>query len=226
MKRTITKKYRVPDPNTGQIKVIENKIPFYNQNLRTCAVLKPSQMEYTLFKAVEPSYLRNYTSEKNPFPNGEGEFIALKANFLSPDQSVISVNNGSLAILQALSVIRNAGTLVWKVADEIIAKEQLSVIMPPIPWLVAHTIKGNPTDAVLPPPALIDFESQSNWMERSHQTMISFRTPIPVKTSENVELVFKIEKDPNKTLPPEIDGYILEFLAPSNIFTKGSEISR
>ncbi len=227
MRRTLTKKVYGIDTATGKrvVKGIK-KIPFYNQTLRTTAVLKSSILEYNLFKKEEPAYLRNYTGEKNPFPNGEGEFIAVSARFLAPDQSTIMFNNASIAVLKGLSIIQNSGSFVMKIGDEIVAKDLLSVIMPPIPWLVLPYVKGNPNDVVFPPPGVIHFEPQSGWMERSKQKMISFKTPLPVTAQEGVDLIIKIDKDPTIPLPPEIDYYLLDFETPANIFLKSVSVER
>ncbi|WP_061247769.1 hypothetical protein [Leptospira noguchii] len=227
MRRTLSKKTYGIDPTTGKrvVKGIK-KIPFYNQTLRTTAVLKSAILEYNLFKKEEPAYLRNYTGEKNPFPNGEGEFIAVTARFLAPDQSTITVDNTSIAVLKGLSLIQNSGSFVMKIGDEIVAKDLLSVIMPPIPWLVLPYVKGNPNDVVFPPPGVIHFEPQSGWMERSKQKMISFKTPLPVTSQEGVDLIIKIDKDPVISLPPQIDNYLLEFQTPANIFLKSVSVER
>ncbi|AKP25946.1 conserved hypothetical protein [Leptospira interrogans serovar Manilae] len=227
MRRFLIKKIYGTDPVTGRKKVAgTRKIPFYNQTLRTTAVLKPGILEYSLFKKEEPAYLRNYTGEKNPFPNGEGEFIALSAQFLAPDQSTITIDNTTIAILKGLSLIRNSASFTFKIGDDIVAKDMLSVIMPPIPWLVLPYVKGNPNDVVFPPPGVIHFEPQSSWMERSKQKMISFKTPLPTTTDEGVDLIIKIEKDPNIPLPPGIDNYLLEFQTPANIFLKSNGVER
>ncbi|ULG87916.1 hypothetical protein FH593_15295 [Leptospira interrogans] len=227
MRRTLSKKLYGIDTATGKrvVKGIK-KLPFYNQTLRTTAVLKSGIFEYSLFKKEEPAYLRNYTGEKNPFPNGEGEFIAVTARFLAPDQSTITVDNSTVAVLKALSLIQNSGSFVMKIGDEIVAKDLLSVIMPPIPWFVLPFVKGNPNDVVFPPPGVIHFEPQSGWMERSKQKMISFKTPLPVTSQEGVDLVIKIEKDPAVALSPLIDNYLLEFQTPANIFLKSVSVER
>ncbi|QCO35643.1 hypothetical protein E4414_21785 (plasmid) [Leptospira interrogans] len=227
MQRYITKKIYKTDPATGK-KVVAGvrRLAFYNQTLRTTAILKSGTMEYNLFKKEEPAYLRNYTGEKNPFPNGEGEFIAVTARFLAPDQSTITLDNTSVSVLKGLSTIQNAGSFVMKIGDEIVAKDLLSVVMPPIPWLVLPYVKGNPNDVVFPPPGVIHFEPQSGWMERSKQKMISFKTPLPVSTQEGVDLIIKIDKDTAIPLPSQIDNYLLEFQVPSNIFLKSVSVER
>ncbi|EQA71942.1 hypothetical protein [Leptospira noguchii] len=227
MRRTLTKRTYGIDPTTRKRVVTgARKLPFYNQTLRTTAILKSGVMEYNLFKKEEPAYLRNYTGEKNPFPNGEGEFIAVTARFLAPDQSTITFNNATVAVLKGLSMIQNSGSFTMKIGDEIVAKDLLSVIMSPIPWLVLPFVKGNPNDVVFPPPGVIHFEPQSGWMERSKQKMVSFKTPLPVTSQEGVDLIIKIDKDPSIPLPPEIDNYLLEFQTPANIFLKSVSVER
>ncbi|EQA61708.1 hypothetical protein [Leptospira alexanderi] len=227
MRRTLTKRIFGSDPSTGK-RIVKGarRLPFYNQTLRTTAVLKSGVLEYNLFKKEEPAYLRNYTGEKNPFPNGEGEFIAVTARFLAPDQSTITFDNASVSVLKGLSLIQNSGSFVMKIGDEIVAKDLLSVIMPPIPWLVLPYVKGNPNDVVFPPPGVIHFEPQSGWMERSKQKMISFKTPLPVTAQEGVDLIIKIDKDPTVALPTQIDNYLLELQTPANIFLKSVSVER
>ncbi|EMN31033.1 hypothetical protein LEP1GSC083_2016 [Leptospira interrogans serovar Pyrogenes str. L0374] len=125
-----------------------------------------------------------------------------------------------------MSTIQNAGSFVMKIGDEIVAKDLLSVVMPPIPWLVLPYVKGNPNDVVFPPPGVIHFEPQSGWMERSKQKMISFKTPLPVSTQEGVDLIIKIDKDTAIPLPSQIDNYLLEFQVPSNILLKSVSVER
>ncbi|EMN31083.1 hypothetical protein LEP1GSC083_2017 [Leptospira interrogans serovar Pyrogenes str. L0374] len=82
MQRYITKKIYKTDPATGK-KVVAGvrRLAFYNQTLRTTAILKSGTLEYNLFKKEEPAYLRNYTGEKIRFQTARVNLLQLRPGF-------------------------------------------------------------------------------------------------------------------------------------------------
>ncbi len=99
-------------------------------------ILLPGSSNLKFFKENKDGENRNYTGSTNPIESKlGGAFTSFYAMFFAPGYKNLVIKPSTYNILEAYSIIRNAGMVVLKRAETIVHECMLSDILPEAPIL-------------------------------------------------------------------------------------------
>lgn len=195
-------------------------VPYYNDVLFSDIILKAGMTVIKFFARAEDAANRNYNHETNPFPNGEGNVISLGANLFGQSYGSIEITPSTTAILNAIAKIRNAGALEMEIGGDIVHRDALTSLLPPMPIVLKPENQGTPDNVVRPAIALMSSEDQqSQWMNGSKQLIVPFKGGLPVKTGESLSVTLTFKG--GIAVPAEIENFILRMKFGVQALTSG-----
>jgi len=183
------------------------QIPYYNDVVFSDIILEKDATVITHFARVEKPENRNYNHETNPMPNGIGGILSLGSHVFGPNYGAIEITPSTTSILNALAQLRNSGIIEMKIGGDVVHRDALTSLLPPMPMVLKPENQGTPENLIRPAIALMSSEDQqSQWMNGSKQLIVPFKGGLPVQNGESVTIETSFKG--NFKIPDEIKGFI------------------
>lgn len=198
MKKTI----EVVNPKTGE----RRKQPFNIKPLWSAASLSTGDKQVNFFTKEESGEtMRNYLSETNPFPNGQGRIVAMRFGLYNASWADMDLT--SAALHTALNAVRNTAEVKFYHGEDVLQEALLGELIPPQPHqiTVAPVEAGTASNAYgANATALAD--RQESPMSLS-QYMMSFHSdPLEVESNLSIKTVVEFQK---VAVPAALNNHIL-----------------
>ncbi|EMO46802.1 hypothetical protein [Leptospira santarosai] len=208
MSRRIHTKIKRAKGDDGKVKVIKEKgSEFYLKTLFSAIPIEAGKRSYSFFKNLL-NEIKNYEGGTNPLPNNFGKVALLYFGIVGPNMGAISINEGTVGAIDAIERIRNSGTVTLRTGGDVNHVEALRNILEPMPILFRTTDVGTAANGSIRPAIQSTARKMhSAWVKRSDALAVPFESPLPVKTSESLELELVIAD--GVTIPNNADGYYL-----------------
>ncbi|WP_078124764.1 hypothetical protein [Leptospira alexanderi] len=206
----------------GKVKVIKTNGPdFYYKTLFSALPIDSTKRTYSFFKNANGE-IRNYeTGGTNPLPNNTGKVATLYFGITGPGMGMIAINEGTVGAVDVIEKIRNSSSVTLKTGGDVDHVEALRNILEPFPFMFRTTDVGTATSGLIRPAIqTAPRKMHSAWIKRSDALVVPFESPLPIKTSESLDLT--VDLADGVTLTNSADGYYLvAFLAVEAGFSSG-----
>ncbi|EMI68912.1 hypothetical protein [Leptospira noguchii] len=219
-RRTHGKITTVKNPDGTLSKVKKPGPEFYYKTLYSALPIDSLKRSYTFFKTLA-NEIKNYEGGTNPLPNNFGKVALLYFGITGPNMGAIAINEGTVGVIDAIERIRNSATVTVKTGGDVNHVEALRNILEPMPILFRTTDVGAAaTGSIRPAIQTAPRKVHSAWIKRSDALVVPFESPLPVKTSESLEVELAIAD--GVTIPNNADGYYLvAYLGVEAFFSTG-----
>ncbi|EMS89712.1 hypothetical protein [Leptospira noguchii] len=219
-RRTHGKITTVKNPDGSVSRVKKTGAEFHYKTLFSAVPIDSTKRLYSFFKNLA-NEIKNYEGGTNPLPNNFGKIALLYFGVVGPNMGAISINEGTVGIVDAIERIRNAGTVTIRTGGDVNHVEALRNILEPMPLLFRTTDVGTATNgSIRPAIQTMPRKVHSAWIKRSDALVVPFESPLPVRTSESLELELSIAD--GVTIPNNADGhYLVAYLGVEAFFSTG-----
>ncbi|EMJ96783.1 hypothetical protein [Leptospira alstonii] len=218
-RRTHGKSATVKNPDGTTSRVRKPGSEFYYKTLFSGTKIDSLKRSYSFFRNL-PGEIKNYEGGTNPLPNNFGKVALLYFGITGPDFGAISINEATVGIADVIERIRNSASVTLKTGGDVNHIEALRNILEPLPFLFRTTDVGTASNTVRPAIQAVSRKTHSAWIKRSDALVVPFESPLPVKTSESLELELTIAD--GVTIPNYADGhYLVAYLGVEAFFSNG-----
>lgn len=189
--------------------------------------LVPGQTLLKFFKENKEGEVRNYTGSTNPIESKlGGAFKSFYAMFFAPGYKNLSIKPSTYNIIEAYSIIRNAGIVILKRTETIVHECMLSDILPEAPILFLPedaAPAATPTATGFKPPIAAALPNpQGLTVMGSNQLLQTFPETLIFKQGEKLDLEISFLN--NIQIPAELTGgYILRMGLKTSVFAEKSK---
>ncbi|MGJ4753480.1 hypothetical protein [Leptospira kmetyi] len=192
----------------GKVKVVKTNGPdFYYKTLFSALPIDSTKRLYSFFKNAQGE-IKNYEGGTNPLPNNSGKIAMLYFGITGPGMGMIAINEGTVGAIDVIEKIRNTSSVTLKTGGDVDHVEALRNVLEPFPFLFRTTDVGTAaTGSIRPAIQTAERKVHSAWIKRSEALVVPFESPLPIKTSESLDLTVELAE--GVTLANSADGYYL-----------------
>lgn len=205
----------------GKVKVVKTNGPeFYYKTLFSAIPIDSTKRLYSFFKNIQGE-IKNYEGGTNPLPNNSGKIAMLYFGITGPGMGMIAINEGTVGAIDVIEKIRNTSSVTLKTGGDVDHVEALRNVLEPFPFLFRTTDVGTAASgSIRPAIQTAERKVHSAWIKRSEALVVPFESPLPIKTSESLDLTVELAE--GVTLANSADGYYLvAYLAVEANFSTG-----